>query len=92
MQLLATGHQKPSGSRFNYVKYDEHAVRLQNELKALFEQIEQHLEASLSSSGRSKALSLTALEEAYMWVGKAIRDDQISRKGTAEEQPERKDG
>jgi len=29
-------------------------------------------------SGRYKALALTALEEAYCWIGKAIRDDQIA--------------
>jgi hypothetical protein len=26
----------------------------------------------------------TKLEEAYMWIGKAVRDDQIERNGSAE--------
>jgi hypothetical protein len=40
-------------------------------------------------SPRAKALALTKLEEVYMWIGKAIRDDQLSRNGTAELQEER---
>lgn len=73
--------------RFGYVKYDERAVKLQDSFKSLFIAIEQQLDDSLSLSGRSKALALTALEEAYMWVGKAIRDDQISRDGQTEKLP-----
>lgn len=38
---------------------------------------------------RAKALALTKLEEVYMWIGKAIRDDQIERNGSAELQEER---
>lgn len=74
-------------SRFSYVKYDDEAVELQNEFRAGFENIE-----SLTSGlpdGRAKALVFTKLEEAYMWVGKAIRDDQVANRGAAE-QPERK--
>jgi len=43
-------------------------------------------------SPRAKALAITKLEEVYMWIGKAIRDDQIKRNGSAELQEERKDG
>jgi len=35
-------------------------------------------------SPRAKALAITKLEEVYMWIGKAIRDDQIKRNGSAE--------
>lgn len=74
--------------RFNYVKYDEVATVNQQAFKDLFEQIETHVVASLKP-GRAQSLVLTKLEEAYMWVGKAIRDEQIARNGSAEEQPER---
>lgn len=35
--------------------------------------------------------SIEKLEEAYMWIGKTIRDDQIRRNGSAPMQEERKD-
>lgn len=34
----------------------------------------------------NKALTLTNLEIVYMWIGKAIRDDQIDRNGIARRQ------
>lgn len=78
-------------SRFDYVKYDEVAAIDQANFKAEFEQLTTAVEFGLKSP-RAKALVLTKLEEAYMWVGKAIRDDQIERNGSAPLQEERKDG
>lgn len=77
-------------NRFDYVKYDEHAVSIQNAFKDKFIELEAMTMMNVTAP-RSKALVLTKLEEAYMWVGKAIRDDQISRNGTAELQEERND-
>lgn len=65
---------------FSYVKYDEDSAKLQQHFKQLFEQVEAEALKSLTAS-RPRALVMTALEEAYMWVGKAIRDDQIARDG-----------
>jgi hypothetical protein len=64
-------------SRFDYIKYDDIALAAQQGIKAAF----QHAETMISqiADGRAKSLALTALEESYMWVGKAIRDDQIGR-------------
>ena len=78
-------------SRFDYVKYDEEAVQIQNNFKDDVTQIETHIKMQLKSP-RAVALALTKLEEFYMWVGKAIRDDQIERNGSAELQEERKNG
>lgn len=78
-------------SRFDYVKYDSKAISDQNGFKETFEKLEGRVHDSLTSP-RAKALVLTKLEEAYMWIGKAIRDDQIERNGSAELQEERKDG
>lgn len=72
---------------FSYVKYDQQAIDLQAKFKAQFEEIEQSMAAL--KPGRAKALVLTNLEVAYMWTGKAIRDEQIERTGKVDEQPER---
>lgn len=74
--------------RFDYVKYDAAAQNLQQDFKLRFEELEAKVVADLKS-GRAYSLVLTKLEEAYMWIGKAIRDEQIARNGCAEEQPER---
>lgn len=64
-------------SRFDYVKYDELAVEVQAAYKKTFEALSKDVEAL--KAPRAVALVQTKLEEAYMWVGKAIRDDQIAR-------------
>lgn len=78
-------------SRFDYVKYDQMADYIQAATKEICESLEKHIEAFLPN-GRAKSLALTSLEECYMWIGKAIRDDQISRNGSAAPQEERKNG
>lgn len=75
-------------SRFDYVKYDDKAITQQDGFKKLVSEIEAYIEGSLGSP-RAKALALTKLEETYMWIGKAIRDDQIARNGSAPLQEER---
>lgn len=78
-------------SRFDYVKYDSLAISYQDEFKKQISRIEE-LTNNVLVSPRAKALVLTKLEEAYMWIGKGIRDDQIKRNGSAELQEERKNG
>lgn len=78
-------------NRFDYVKYDDAALLIQDEMKQRVYHFEQAIEAQITSP-RAKALSLTKLEECYMWIGKAIRDDQIARNGSAPLQEERKNG
>ncbi len=63
-------------TRFDHVKYDETAVAKTADLKAAFIELETKVETL--APGRAKALVLTKIEEAFMWVGKAIRDDQVS--------------
>lgn len=89
-------------SRFDYVKYDEASVADQNEAKELCSRLEVFIDSlgtddahpgeMREACGRSKALALTKLEEVYMWIGKAVRDDQIQRNGSAELQEGRKNG
>lgn len=79
-----------TSSRFSYVKYDDDTTTRQNDFKMEFEELEKMV-AELQD-GRAKSLVLTKLEEAYMWVGKALRDEQLQRNKNTVEQPERKDG
>lgn len=77
-------------NRFDYVKYDDYATRIQGDFKNAFIGIE-GLVASALGSERWREACLMKLEEAYMCVGKAIRDDQIARNGSAPLQEERGD-
>lgn len=76
--------------RLDYVKYDDHAYNMQLQFKAMYERALSMVESL--PLGRAKALALTKLEESYMWVGKALRDDQVVRNGTAPLMEERKNG
>lgn len=105
-------------SRFDYIKYDEKAQKMQAQFKEQMQAIETHSVGAMSaiseldkmvvglpdSRAKKNILDklrllnetdigdptwLNHLEEVYMWVGKAIRDEQISRDGKAELQEER---
>lgn len=72
---------KAMPSRFDYVAYDETALKLQMDAKEAAQSLESKVNAI--GPGRYTALALTALEEAYAWIGKSIRDGQIARNGSA---------
>lgn len=74
-------------SRFDYVKYDDQAMVQQQAFKGIMMNLEAFVDGLDSS--RAKSIVYTKLEEAYMWIGKAIRDEQISRNGSAELQESR---
>ena len=76
---------------YDYVKYDDNANEMQALFKAKFIELEKALD-NLSGAGRATALAKTKLEEAYMWIGKAIRDNQIARNAGAQLMEERKNG
>lgn len=73
---------------FDYVKYDDESITKQEAFKKLFEAIESLAENTLID-GRPKALLMTSLESAYMWTGKAIRDEQVARESQPAHVPER---
>lgn len=82
--------------RFDYIKYDEKSIEIQKELKELFMRIEDIVITECSGLEcndivmAQKIRMIDALEIAYMWSGKMIRDWQISeRPHTAEPQEER---
>lgn len=66
-------------NRFDFIEYDEDAIYIQGLFKDMFTSLEKVVNGGHLTSPRAKALVNTKLEEAYMWVGKAIRDDQIER-------------
>lgn len=69
-----------SSGRFDYAKFDDESVVDHAAFKELFLKLE-YLVAQKLHEGRSAAMVLTHLEEAFMWVGKAIRDTQAARGG-----------
>ncbi len=79
---------EPASLTFSYVRYNEHSTAVQAQFKTAFESLERMV-LSLPP-GRARALVMTKLEEAYMWVGKAVRDQQLASDAATLEQPERK--
>lgn len=71
------------GNRYDYVKYDDQANGLQADFKNTFMKLEETIDTQIQSP-RAKALVHTKLEEAYMWIGKGIRDDQMKRNENTE--------
>lgn len=67
--------------RFDYVAYDETAVEQSKQAKHQCLVMEAFIEGI--SAGRAQALALTKLEETYAWIGKAIRDEQVNKRGAA---------
>lgn len=67
----------PESNTFNYVEYDSETVKAQKLFKESYESLERML--MLLAPSRPRSLALTELEVSYMWVGKALRDDQIAR-------------
>ena len=76
-------------NRFDYVAYDEEAKKAQSQFKAIFAEVEKYIDCL--ENGRAKSLALTSLEECYMWLGKAIRDEQIARNSDTMLQEDRSD-
>lgn len=76
-----------TSSRFDYVAYDLAHLEMQNEAKQLCLDLESFIDQMVPS--RAKSLALTALEESYMWIGKAVRDSQVEAEGRSIDNPQR---
>ena len=74
-------------SCFDYVQYDQEATAQQAEIKDLCQKLEAVIEKL--GEGRPQAYAITHLEVTYVWCGKAIRDLQIKRNGSASLQESR---
>ncbi len=97
--------QKAGSSRFDYVRYDDGHTTMQALFKARVTELDGMISAiehgtiaapgamrCIGDLGRYKALARTALEEVYMWVGKAIRDHQCLVNATTQLEESRGEG
>jgi hypothetical protein len=82
--------------RFDYVAYDAKSIEIQKKAKELVTALETFTfniggpgAPASTDVARARALAITNLEQVYMWIGKAIRDDQIFRNGSAQLQENR---
>lgn len=64
-------------SRFDFIKYDDSSFYTSAICKDIFLKVETIINTFPES--REKDLVMTRLEEAFMWVGKCIRNEQIKR-------------
>ena len=74
-------------SRFDYVKYDATAIDKQEILKSAAIAFEKAIEECLpftKDTIAAKTKAINHLEISYMWCGKAVRDEQISRNTSVE--------
>ncbi len=79
-----------SSTRFDFVKYDAVSVETQQHFKRVYVSLANMIEGM--PDGRAKAIALTKLEESFMWVGKALADDQIKSDAASIDHLEKKDG
>lgn len=79
---MANGMKRPGAGRFDYVRYDGKAQAHQVAFKRHVELLEAEIEERLVSP-KKKELALEHLELVYMCIGKALRDDQVARNGSA---------
>ncbi|VVB52275.1 Uncharacterised protein [uncultured archaeon] len=59
-------------SRFDYIKMNEEQLAHVDFFRKSFAKMEQNIEAAVPEASREKSLSITALEEASLWLNKAI--------------------
>lgn len=65
-------------TRFDYVHFDNRSDNSSQGSKALCKALESFIEENLENS-REKSSAITKLEECFMWIGKAIKVDQLKR-------------
>lgn len=70
--------------KFKCIEYDAASLENLEVIQERFTSLAESIEHRLINS-RTRALALTSLEEASMWIGKSIRDDQIERTEEQEE-------
>lgn len=65
-------------SRFDSIEYDPISKLNYSKYKGVFESLDSELELDLAIT-REKSVLMTKLEEAHMWLNKAIKADQLYR-------------
>lgn len=87
-RILATTFKKREylnmKTRLNYVAWDQTSKILQELAKKLFQEMEYFIDTTFENS-REKSLTITKLEETWMWLGKTIKIEQEKRNSSKEE-------
>jgi hypothetical protein len=68
-----------SVNEYDFIQFDDESLKKQAMFKEQVVKLTADIDALISPSARVEALK--KLSECYMWIGKAIRDDQIARTG-----------
>ena len=68
--------------RFKNVQYDTVNKTRQFTFMELCRRLETEIDREIPTN-RSRSIALTKLEECAMWIGKALRDDQLEREKDA---------
>lgn len=76
-------------NKFAYVKYDDVTSAKSAMFKKMVEDLQQQIE--LLGAGREQQTASYKLEECFMWIGKALKEEQIRKDGTIKHLPERSD-
>lgn len=64
---------------FDSVSYNDKSLKIQQDVKFAFENVEDVIERNFKEHSREVSLALTKIEEAYMWLGKDIKRQQLVR-------------
>lgn len=78
--------QLPESTTFDYVKYDERSNLVSSGAKNISRMFEHFIKSNLPN-GRYRALALTKLEECFMHIGKAVREQQYEREKVMKGEP-----
>ena len=65
--------------KFDSIPFDKHTTRMHNISKSLVNQLDTFI-ADFPKS-RERSIAHTKLEECHMWIGKMIKNYQISEEG-----------
>lgn len=65
-------------NRFANIQYDSVSAEQADKARELCQNLEFLIDGL--GAGRSQALAMTHLEESYMWIGKAIKEEQLRQR------------
>lgn len=64
--------------KFDSIQFDNHSQAVSETIKQRYKPLFDLIETSLQPS-RERSLVLTKLEESFMWVNKALKEEQLKR-------------
>jgi hypothetical protein len=70
--------------KFELLPYDSSSQALSNSALQKVDDVRAFIETNIKP-GREASLAMTKVEECFMWIGKAIRNDQYERQFKKEE-------